>query len=186
MILDWKNDCFIWMWFHSSYPILMNWDIIPLPHHLQYWYQMNSCIEEWYFCCLESNVSGLCDCWWMILNNTWWNEVMSYQIMNWVETNVNHSDCWWDLWSVYERNDERAFECCDKDDCVECVKMNGDNDIMNVSPDMCCSRVYRDRNEDMMILVLIWYLIIVCLMKSLVVDMLLIGVINRNRVLIRV
>lgn len=57
--------------------------------------------------------------------------------------------------SVYERNDERAFECCDKDDCVECVKMKGDNDIMNVSPDMCCIRVYRDRNEDMMILVLI-------------------------------
>ena len=57
--------------------------------------------------------------------------------------------------SVYERNDERAFECCDKDDWFECVKMNGDNDIMNVSSDMCCSRVYRDRNEDMMILVLI-------------------------------
>ena len=33
--------------------------------------------------------------------------------------------------------------------------MNGDNNMMNVSSDMCCSRVYRDRNEDMMILVLI-------------------------------
>ena len=103
MILDWKNDCFIWMWFHSSYPILMNWDVIPIPYHLQYWYQMNSCIEEWYFCCLESNVSGLCDCWWIILNNTWWNEVMSYQIINWFETNVNDSHCSWDFLIVYIR-----------------------------------------------------------------------------------
>ena len=35
--------------------------------------------------------------------------------------------------SVYERNDERAFECCDKDDCVECVKMNGDNCLLYTS-----------------------------------------------------
>ena len=53
-VLDWKNDCFIWMWFHSWYPILKNWDVITIPYNLQYWYWIDSCFEEWDFsCCLE-------------------------------------------------------------------------------------------------------------------------------------